>query len=469
MLKINCVMRKLLVCGWVALAGGMLPAANPGAVFIRDGHIVTGSGADLATASVLLRDGLIADVGPGLSPPADAWIIEGKGLTVYPGFIDGLSTWGIAAAAPPPPRTGASSTPSTPAPAPQQPAAPAPRSRGPEDRPQTYAFERAADVLSPTDSRLEIARAAGYTTAATFPNRGIVEGLGAMISLAGERSRTMVIAQPIGQQIVLRTAGFRAGFPGSLMGDIAYIRQLYLDLNQYKQAQQIYKHQPVGTPRPEYDHDLEALAESPRLLLPADQVQQIDRMLAFGSELGAPVVLYGLHEGYLRIDRLKQAKVPLLISLKWPVKPKEGNPADVPNYSDLRMRDQSPAVPGQLMKSGVKFGFFTDGIATAPELKSAVKKAIDAGLPENEAVRALTLSVAEIYGLSDRLGSIDKGKIANIVISKGDIFDEKSSIEYVFIDGKEFRPPEDVQRPAARPGTSESKPMLATAGDGDAR
>ncbi|HEX4771677.1 MAG TPA: amidohydrolase family protein [Bryobacteraceae bacterium] len=474
-------MRKVFAGVFLALAAPLSPAASPGAVFIEGAHVITGSGADLASASVILRDGLIEDIGPGLAAPADAWVIQGKGLTVYPGFMDGLSTWGIAAAAPPPPQRpgGAAGTPANQPAAPvAQPATPTPRSRGPEDRPQTYAFERAADLLSPADTRLEMARAAGYTSAASFPNRGIVEGLGAMISLAGERGRAMVIAQPVGQQIVLRTAGFRAGFPGSLMGDIAYVRQLYLDLNHYKQAQQIYKQRPVGTPRPEYDHDLEGLAGSPRLLLPADEVQQIDRMLAFGSELGVPFALYGLHEAYLRIDQLKQANAPLLLSLKWPVKPKDGDPTVVPNYRDLRMRDQAPSIPALLAKAGVKFAFFSDGIATAPELKSAVKKAIDAGLPPAQAVRALTLSVAELYGLADRLGSIDKGKIANIIVSKGDIFDEKSNIEYVFVDGKEFRPPEELQKPAARPsaGGSEAKPAMAgaagesqTVADGDAR
>lgn len=459
--RIRQMMRKLLLCALVIVSiFGTANALPPGAVFIRDARIVTASGPDLAKGSVLLRDGLVEDVGPGITAPADAWVIDGNGLTVYPGFIDGLSTWGIAAAAPPPARPGAASGPT---PGPNQQQGPPPRSHGPEDRPQTYAFERAADLLSLSDSRLEIARAAGYTTAATFPNRGIVEGLGAMIELAGDRPRNMVVAQPIGQQIVLRTAGFRAGFPNSLMGDVSYVRQLYLDLNQYKQAQAVYREHPVGTARPEYDHNLEGLAESPRLLLPADEAQQIDRMLMFGRELGVPFVLYGLHEAFLRVDQLKAANVPLLISLKWPVKPKDGDPSDVPNYRDLVMREQAPGIPSLLAKGGVKFAFFSDGINTAPELKSAVKKAIDAGLPASEAVRALTINAAEIYGLSDRLGSIEKGKIANIVISKGDIFDEKSTVQYVFIDGREYRPPEDTQKPPAHPGSPDSKPTVAAA------
>jgi len=165
------------------------------AIAIKDARVVTVSGADLPKATVLLRNGLIQDVGPNLKIPADAWVIDGSGLTVYPGFIDGLSTWGIPGAAEP---AGGGRPAGAPGPAPtQQPAPPqtqaVPRSNGPEDRPQTHSFEHAADLVSPSDHRLKAARAAGFTSAATFPNRGIVEGLGAMVNLAGQRGRDMVV------------------------------------------------------------------------------------------------------------------------------------------------------------------------------------------------------------------------------------------------------------------------------------
>jgi amidohydrolase family protein len=395
-----------------------LRAEVPSAVAIRDARVVTVAGEDLPKATVLLRDGLIQDVGTGVAIPRDAWVIEGAGLTIYPGFIDGLSQWGLAPDSPP--------------------TAPAVRAQGPEDRPQTYSFERAADMLNPSDHRLEAARGAGFTAAATFPDRGIFEGLGAMISLGSGNARDMVIAQPIGQQVTFRiTRGpARSGYPASLMGNIAYVRQLYLDLDHYKQAKEIH--------RPEYDHVLEGLAESPRVLLPAEEAQQIDRMLNFAPELKTPVVLYGLHEAYRRIDTLKQTHVPLLVSLKWPEKPKDAGPNDVANYRQLLMREQAPAVPGLLAKAGMKFGFYSDGIDTTAGLRQAVKKAIDAGLSKADAIRALTRNAAEIYGVSDRLGSIERGKIANLVITNGDVFEEKSTIEYVFVAGRKFEPPKEV-------------------------
>lgn len=434
-----------------------LQAETPFAIAIKDAHVVTVSGADLPKATVVLRNGLIEDVGANVNIAPDVSVIDGAGLTVYPGFIDGLSTWGIASAAPANARTtatgtgnpagGAQTAPANPATQPER-----PRIHGPEERPQTYSFERAADLVSPEDSRLAVARAAGFTSAATFPNRGILEGLGAMVDLAGETGRDMVVAQPVGQQIVFRFGGGGMGraFPASLMGNMAYVRQLFLDLDHYKQAREAYAQGAAGKRRPEYDHALEGLSESPRLLLPADEVQQIDRMLNFGAELKAPFVLYGLHEAYKRVDELKQANVPVLVSLKWPEKPKDADPDEVPNYRDLVMRDQAPATPGLFAKAGVKFAFFSDGLDSAPALKKSVKKAIDAGLPRAEAIRALTLTPAEIYGVADRLGSIEKGKIANLVVTKGDAFEDTSTVEYVFVDGQQFEPSKDLQK--ERPG-----------------
>ena len=428
---------KNLILASGLLLGTALRGSVPTAIAIRDAHVVTVSGDDLPKATVLLRNGLIEDVGAQLAIPADAWVIDGAGLTVYPGFVNALSSWGLAGAGAPANRTTGAA------------AAAEPRVRGPEDRPQNFSYERAADSLNTADTRLEAARAAGFTSSATFGDKGIFRGLGAFIDLAGERGRDMVVAEPVAQQITMRTAagGFSRSFPGSLMGYISYVRQMFLDLNQYEQAKSLYAANPNGQRRPEYDHTLEGLKESPRLLLPAVQSQQIERMLTLGAELQKPFVLYGLHEGFKEVDQLKQANVPVLISLKWPEKPKEADPADVPDYRELAIRDQAPSVPGLFAKAGVKFAFYSDGVDGAADLKKALKRAVDAGLARPDAIRALTLTPAEIYGVADRTGSIQKGKIANLVIIKGDAFDDKSTVEYVFVDGRQFKPSKESQQP----------------------
>jgi hypothetical protein len=442
---------RVLVFLAIGLGAQGLEAEVPSAVAIRDARVITVTGPELPRATVLLRNGLIEDVGPNLTVPADAWVIDGNGLTVYPGFFNALSTWGIPDAAPAPggPRTTTVATPTQPAPV-----TPAPRVRGPEDRPQNNAYERAADLVKPSDRRLEGARSLGFTTSATFPNRGIFTGEGAVVSLAGERGGDMVVQQPIGQQVVLRTGGFRSGYPGSLMGLFAYLRQMYLDLDHYQQAKQAYAAHPNGNVRPPYDHYLEGLAESPRILLPAIESQQIDRALAFATELKQPAVLYGLPEGFECVDELKRANIPVLVNLHWPEKPKDVDPGDVPSLRELELRAKAPSVPSLLSKAGVKFALYSEGTDQPADIKKQVKKAIDAGLTHSEAVRALTLSPAEIYGVADRLGSVDKGKIANLVVTKGDAFEEKTTVEFVFVDGELFRPTKlpPVQAPGGGSG-----------------
>src|SRR6202040_636459 len=131
-------------------------------------------------------------------------------------------------------------------------------------------------------------------------------------------------------------------------------------------------------------------------------------------------------------------KLPVLVNLKWPEAEKDADPEDKPSLRTLQFRDRAPSSPGALAKAGVKFAFYSGGISTPKDIVKAAKKSIDAGLAPEAALRALTLSPAEIFGVGDRLGSIEKGKIANLVITDGDLFDEKTNIKYVFVDGRRF-------------------------------
>jgi imidazolonepropionase-like amidohydrolase len=425
-------------------------AAEPSAIAIRNARIVPVSGPPLAAGTVVIRDGLIQAVGENVAVPAGAWVIEGKELTVYPGLIDALSTLGIPDAAPPPSAGGRQAA--TPALAPVTPATPAPPpARGPEDRPMTTSWLNAADLIKPTDNRIERFRSAGFTSAVTFPNKGIFAGQGAVINLAGDKPGQMVVAGPVGQYVTLTTGGFTS-FPGSLLGVIAYIRQVYLDAGHYKAEKAAYQANPRGKARPEYDRALEGVLESERILLPATREVEIDRMIRFSQELKQNAILYGAHEGYRAAGALKKSGMPVLVSLKWPEKGKDADPEEIESYRTLEIRDRAPSTPGELAKSQVKFAFYSDGIENPRDVIANVRKAIDAGLSADDALRALTLSPAEIFGVADRLGSIEKGKIANLVVTKGDLFQEKPQAQFIFIDGVKFEPvPEPA--PAGPPST----------------
>jgi imidazolonepropionase-like amidohydrolase len=161
--------------------------------------------------------------------------------------------------------------------------------------------------------------------------------------------------------------------------------------------------------------------------------------------------LYGGHESYRATDVLKSSGLPLLVSLKWPERNRDADPEEPEPLRTLELRDKAPVVPSILTKAEVPFAFYSDGIADPRDVLKAVRRAIDAGLPLEAAVRAMTLAPAQIYGVSERLGSIDKGKIANLIVTRGDLFDEKTRLEYVFVDGVKFQPPAEAPAPGEAP------------------
>jgi hypothetical protein len=411
-------------------------AEVPSGMAIRNAKVVTVSGGILPKGTVLIRDGLIEAVGTDLAVPADAWVIEGEGLTVYPGLVDALSPWGQ--------ETRPAAGPGAPAAAAQPPA------RGPEDRPRTFSWERIADKVRANDPRAEAARGWGFTSAVSFPMAGIFAGQGAVMNLGDARPSRLIVQSPAGQYVSFATGGGGGrGFPNSLMGVFAYIRQIYLDLDYYKQAKTAYDRDPKGRTRPEYDRALEGLAESPRLLMPAVSLGEIDRVARFSQELKVPTVLYGLHEGYRGADLIKAASLPVLVSTKWPTRAADADPEQVETTRALETRAKAASTPGVLAKSGVKFAFYSDG-QTAADMMKGVRKAMQMGLSSEDALRALTLSAAEIFGVADRLGSIERGKIANLVVTRGDLLSERPRIEYVIVDGVKYLAPAPPATPAAK-------------------
>jgi imidazolonepropionase-like amidohydrolase len=418
-----------LLPAFVLLAVGAA-AEGPRTYVLKDARIVRVSAPTLERGMVVVRDGLIESVGENLPAPAGAWVIAGQGLTVYPGLIDALSTWGIPA--PPNGRGGP------------------PPAHGPEERPLNASWTKAADQIVPADRAIQTARDGGYTTAVSFPRGNIFAGQGSVFNLAGDRPGQMIIADSVGQLINLRANSGR-GFPSSLMGAIAYVRQIYMDADRYTAAKSIYEKHPEGLRRPEYDRALEGMLQSSLVLLPAETDIDIERMVALAGELKRKAVLYGGHEAWRDVELLKQTNTPVLVSLKYPEKPRDSDPALDEPARILRLRDKAPLAAAALAHRGVKFAFYSDGLTNPRDLMRAVKKAVDAGLSADDAIRALTLSPAEIYGVAGRIGSIEKGKIANLVVTDGDLFAEKTRIKYVFVDGNQFEPlPEEPG--GGRPG-----------------
>lgn len=435
-----------LVAGaWLAV---MLQTATPAKAqggepqyfAIRGARVVPVSAPPLEDATVVVARGLIVAVAKDAAIPADAWVIEGKGLIVYPGLVDGFTDVGLPAAPA--------------APAGEGPRRPTDLAHGPEDRPNSTPWRNAADEVSLSDKRIESWRSAGFTTVVSANKTGFFPGQAAVLDLAGERAGDLVVKSPVAIPVGMKPAGgFGSGFPDSLMGVLAYEHQVWLDTEWLAKAQAVYDKNPRGSARPRYDRASAALAEALEdhalVLLAGNTSLDIRRALDLGDRWKLHCAIYGGQQGYEIADEIAARKIPVLVDLTWPEKEKDSDPDDVPSLRTLRFRDRAPSTPAAFQKAGVKFAFFSGATSNPKDLLKAVKKSIDAGLPADAALRALTLSPAEIYGVSDRLGSIEKGKIANLVVTDGDLFEEKTKLKYVFVDGRRFeiREPERPKDP----------------------
>ncbi len=428
-------------------------ADDPPYFAIKGARIVPVSGPVIEDGTVVIAKGLIAAVGKDVPIPPEAWVIDGKGLTVYPGLIDALSDVGLPSATPAQSAggagRGAQPTPAT-VPAQQTP------SRGPEDRPGTTPWLVGADELKPDDKRIEQWRNAGFTTALVAPTRGFFPGQGAVVNLAGERASEMVVKSPATLNVSLQgTGGFGGGFPNSLMGILAYVHQVFVDTAWYAEASAAYEKHPNGANRIPYDRTERVVSGAVRdrepVLVSANSANQIYRALRMAPQWNPRFVLYGVQEGYAAADAIAAAKVPVLVNLRWPERSRDADPDQEDSLRVLRFRDRAPSTPAALAKAGVPFAFYAEGIANPKDIVRNAGKAIAAGLSADAALRAFTLSAAEILGVADRLGSIEPGKIANLVITDGDIFNEKTKVKIVFVDGQRFVVREEERPPQRGP------------------
>ena len=426
----------------------------PDAFAIKDAQIVVGAGKTIAKGTVIFRNGLITDVGENPKIPGDARVIDGSGMTVYPGLIDGYTSLGLAAPA----------QPQTPAGGGRQ-AAIAAAAAGVQPSPEAHLGDpslAAADQVKPGAS-FEDPRSVGVTSALSSPRQGIFAGQSALINLAGDDASKLVLRTPVALTVQFSAGGgFGGGYPGSLMGTVAYIRQSFYDAIHYRDEVERYNRIKRGIARPEHDKKLAALQPALKGELPvlfvANSDGDIRRALMIADEFKLKPIIEGALYGYRVADMLKAKNVPVILSLDFPKRS-----ADLPDDEDeslrtLRQRAEVPRGAAKLSQAGVKFAF-TSGSLRPQDFVANVQKAVENGLSKDDALRALTINAAEIFGASDQLGTIEVGKIANFVVTSGDLLAKDTKVRHVFIDGNEIELKKPDPTPArggmgGRPGAA---------------
>jgi Amidohydrolase family len=407
---------------------------------ITNVNIIQAPGRKIDMGTILVKDGIIKAVGKAVAIPAEAIVIKADSMFVYAGFIDGLSRVGVI-----------------------KPKEETNRER-PKD-PGNPTNERAGitpqnDVrneLNPADKTMEELRNVGFTTAHVVPYGGMLPGNGSIILLGGSSADNMVVASKTAFYSEL-TAAQRV-YPSTVIGVMAKWRELYRQASLSKNYESLYASNRAGLERPTTDRVLEAfypvIDKKQPVLFKSDNVLDIQRVLTLQNDFGFPLMLADVKEGWDVINKIKTANAKTFLSLDLPEAKKEVKEGDKKEEKKddkkaktivelekeaLEKRKEEfaakhTAQPAVFQKAGVAFGFSTLS-AKPKDIPANLRRMITAGFTEDQALAALTTTPAQLLGLSDRMGSIDNGKMANLVISDKSYFNEKSKVRYVFVDGQ---------------------------------
>ena len=373
-------------------------------IAITGGTVYPVSGPKMENATVLIRDGRITAVGPAVTVPGDATRIDARGKWVTPGLIDGGTQLGL---------TEISAVNAT--------------NEGALRGSDVAAAFNVAEGINPASTLIPVTRIEGVTTTLATPASGWISGQAVLIDLDGATIEQMLVRSPVAIVVDLSEGSKSAG-GGSRAGVAQRLRRVFSDALEYSRRRTEYTRaqmQHLAAPAA----DLEALLPVLRGQLPliafANRKSDIATALRIGREFKLKLILAGAQEAWMIAPQLAAAGVPVLVQ-----------PLDnIPSYDALGVRYENAAV---LAKAGVKVALLETDTHNARDLRQQAGNAVSYGMTWDQALRAVTLSPAEIFGVGDRYGSLEPGRVANVVVWSGDPFEFTTAVEHVFIRGKEI-------------------------------
>jgi len=394
---------------------------NPprGVFAIRNARIVTVSGADIENGTVVIRDGKIEAVGTNVNVPAGAQSIDGRGLSVYPGMIDAGTNMGLVEVP-----QGANGTVDT------------------AEVGDLNPNAKAITAVNPHSAHIAVTRVEGITNTLTAPTGGLISGQAALINLIGTAPKEMAVVPQFALVINYpRIGGGGGGFGGfqqpvNLSDTLAnnerqleQIRKMLRDAEAYGRALDAYAKDKT-LPRPDRNVVLEPLVPYVRgqqpVIFRADREAEIRGALKFAEEMKLKPIILGGNDAWKVATLLKEKNVPVILTGLFSLPPREDDAYDA-LYEN----------PSRLQQAGVRFCISTgDAGAEVRNLPQYAGMAAAFGLSKADALKAVTLYPAQILNVSDRLGAIEAGKMANLVVTDGDLLEIRTRIRYLFIDGR---------------------------------
>ena len=423
--RIAAIVVAAMVCG-VGMAAP--PATTPvqglrdhtPAVYgLTNARIVPEPGKLIEKGTIVIRDGVIVAVGADVAPPAGARVIDLAGKTIYPGLIDAFGEANVTA---------------------EQRLSAAPH----WNNQVTPHFDLSEHYRFDDDLNKKL-RSQGIAARLVAPAGGIIKGRSAVVTTGSATGTRTILAADVALHVRL-TVGFggsRDTFPNSPMGAVALARQAMIDAQWYEDAWNAYRTSPA-LPRPERNDALAALApylrSQKRVIFDAANEQFFDRADRFAKEFVLSAIIRGSGREYRRLEEIKATGRPVIVPVNFPAAPRVASIEESRDVSleQLMHWDHAPENPARLEKAGVPIALTSHGLRDPAKFLENVRRAVERGLSADAALKALTVTPAELYGVEKKLGSIAPGKIASLVIADGDLFAKKTKVVETWVDGERF-------------------------------
>lgn len=432
----------LLACGLLlfsklALSQSTFPEngiADPrhGQYAFTNATIVKDGTTTLTNATLVIKNGRIVAVGTNLKVPAGAVEVNCAGKYIYPSFIDIYADYGI------------------PAPQRQQQQGQGQGFFGQQQIESNvkgaYGWNQAikSDVeayklFNVDETRAKPLRDQGFSTVLSHVRDGIARGTGTLVTLANEKENLVIIKDRASANYSFSKGTSTQGYPGSMMGSIALLRQTFLDAQWYS------KYKPVSEG---LNISLQSWTNNlnlPQIFEAGDKWNDL-RADRIGDEFGVQYIIKAGQNEYQRIKELKATNATFILPLNFPQAQDVEDPNDARfvSLSDMKHWELAPTMPAAFEKAGIPFCLTTSDLRDVKSFWTNLRTAMNYGLSENAAITALTKTPATTLGVYDQVGSLDAGKLANFIIASGPIFNERTAILQNWVQGEKYTVKDDT-------------------------
>lgn len=393
---------------------------RPGMFAFTNATIVVNANQTLSNATLLIKGQTIQAVGAGLAVPKGYVVIDLKGKFIYPSLVDAFTSYGL------------SETPAT------------QRGFGGQRqsifvstkkgaygwneaiRPETYV----KNIFSTDSKKADELRKVGFGSVNVINRDGIARGVSAAVTLNEGADNSVILKDQSAANYSFNKGTSSNDYPTSLMGSIALLRQTYYDAQWYAKQKE------------EYNISLDEFGKQQNIpqIFEVDGWQNVLRADKIGKEFGKKYIIKSTGDEYQRINEVKATGASLIIPLTFPKAYDVEDPAEARNVSLSQMKgwELAPTNPAALEKAGIKFALTAFGLENSRDFWANIRTAIENGLSEKQALQSVTEIPASLLGISDKVGSLEKGKVANFLISSDNLFKNGNIIFENWVQGKRF-------------------------------